>query len=73
MKISARNKLQTIITAIQKEGLISTLQLSLTKPTIVTAVITQSAAEEMAITKGDPIKIVVKPTEIFIQVPEKKE
>ncbi|MHA1648738.1 MAG: TOBE domain-containing protein [Candidatus Helarchaeota archaeon] len=67
MKISARNKLKTTIKKIQVQGLITLLQLSLNEPTIITAVITREAAEEMNIQKGDQIKIIVKPTEIFIQ------
>jgi len=72
MKISARNKLKTTITEVQIEGLISTLRLSLDKPAIITAVITRGAAEEMNIKKDDEIRIVVKPTEIFIQQLEKQ-
>lgn len=72
MKISARNKLKTTITEVQIEGLISTLRLSLDKPAIITAVITRGAAEEMDIKKDDKIRIIVKPTEIFIQQLEKQ-
>ena len=72
MKISARNKLKATITEVQIEGLISTLRLSLDKPAIITAVITRGAAEEMDIKKDDEIRIIVKPTEIFIQQLEKQ-
>ena len=67
MKLSARNKFKTIIKKINDQDLISTLELSLNEPAIVTAVITKDAAEEMDIKVGDSIKVVVKPTEIFIQ------
>ena len=72
MKISARNKLKATITEVQIEGLISTLRLSLDKPAIITAVITRGAAEEMDIKKDDEIRIIVKPTEIFIHQLEKQ-
>ena len=67
MKSSARNKFNTTINEVNVQGLIATLQLSLKEPAIVTAVITKEAAEEMDIKIGDAIKIVVKPTEIFVQ------
>ncbi|NVM29935.1 MAG: TOBE domain-containing protein [Candidatus Helarchaeota archaeon] len=67
MKSSARNKFNTTINEVNVQGLIATLQLTLKEPAIVTAVITKEAAEEMDIKIGDAIKIVVKPTEIFVQ------
>ena len=72
MKLSARNKFKTTIDEVNIQELISTLHLSLREPAIVTAVITKEAAEEMDIKIGDAIKIVVKPTEIFIQQLEKQ-
>lgn len=67
MKISARNKIKTVIKEINSQELISTLSLTLKEPCIITAVITKDAAQDMDIKVGDTINIVVKPTEIFIQ------
>jgi molybdopterin-binding protein len=67
LKISARNKIKTVIKDIKGQELIATLCLSLEEPCIITAVITKDAAEDMDIKVGDTIKIIVKPTEIFIQ------
>lgn len=67
MKISARNKIKTVIKEIKSQELIATLSLSLKEPCILTAVITKDAAEDMDIKVGDTIKVIVKPTEIFIQ------
>ena len=67
MKISARNKIKTEIKDIRVQELIATLCLSLEESCIITAVITKDAAEDMDIKVGDTIKVIVKPTEIFIQ------
>ena len=67
MKISARNKIKTVIKDLRIQELIATLCLSLDESCIITAVITKDAAEDMNIKIGDTIKIIVKPTEIFIQ------
>ncbi|MDD1779453.1 MAG: TOBE domain-containing protein [Candidatus Helarchaeota archaeon] len=67
MKISARNKIKTVIKEIKSQELIATLCLSLAEPCILTAVITKDAAEDMDVKVGDTIKVIVKPTEIFIQ------
>jgi molybdopterin-binding protein len=67
LKISARNKIKTVIKEIRGQELIATLCLTLKDPYIITAVITKDAAEDMDIKVGDKIKIIVKPTEIFIQ------
>ena len=67
MKISARNKIKTVIKDIKGQELIATLCLSIVEPCIITAVITKDAAEDMDIKVGETIKVIVKPTEIFIQ------
>ena len=67
MKISARNRIQSIIKNIDRQGLCSNLELETLEPTIITVVITRKSADDMELNEGDFINIIIKPTEVIIK------
>lgn len=67
MKISARNNIPSKIRKLNDLGLIFVVRMVSIEPTVVTAVITKEAADQMKIEKNDTVKVVVKPTEVMIK------
>ena len=67
MSISARNRIKSIIKKVDTQGLISILELETLEPTIITAIITRRAADEMELKEGDLIRLIIRPTEIIIK------
>jgi len=67
MKISARNKIKSIIEKIENQGLISKIDLRTLEPSKITIIITKKSAEEMKLKPGDSINVIIKPTEIIIK------
>ncbi|MHA1311835.1 MAG: TOBE domain-containing protein [Candidatus Helarchaeota archaeon] len=67
MKISARNKIKSVIEKIENQGLISKIDLRTLEPSKITIIITKKSAEEMKLKPGDSINVIIKPTEIIIK------
>jgi molybdate transport system regulatory protein len=66
LKISARNRLKGKVLTVEKEGLTAKIKVEITVPTIVTALISKEAAEELNIKVGDEVETVIKATEVMI-------
>jgi len=66
LKISARNRLKGKVSAVEKEGLTAKIKVEITVPTIVTALISREAAEDLDIKVGDEVEAVIKATEVMI-------
>lgn len=66
LKISARNRLKGKVSVVQKEGLTAMIKVQLTVPTVVTALISKEAAEDLNIKVGDEVEAVIKATEVMI-------
>ncbi|MHA1268529.1 MAG: TOBE domain-containing protein [Candidatus Helarchaeota archaeon] len=67
MKISARNKIQSVIKKITIKGLISELELETLEPSIITVVITKDAVSDLNLKENDYISVFIKPTEVIIK------
>jgi len=67
LKISARNNIPCKIENLNDLGLITAVYVKTTEPTVMTAVITREAADQMKIEKNDVVKVIVKPTEVMIK------
>ncbi len=66
IKISARNKIEGVITKIEKGTVASTVKIEISKPANLTSMITKEAVEELNLKEGDKVEAVIKATEILI-------
>jgi molybdate transport system regulatory protein len=66
MKLSARNQLKGKVVAVEKGVITAKVKLEIKTPTIITAVITKEAVEDLGIKEGDEVEAIIKSTEIII-------
>lgn len=66
LKISARNRLEGMVKHVEKGDVIAKIKIEIQAPTIVTALISREAAEELHIKAGDSVEAVIKATEIMV-------
>jgi molybdate transport system regulatory protein len=66
LKISARNRLKGKVVAVEKDGITAKVKVNVTEPSVVTAVITKEAVEDLNIKVGDIVEAIVKATEVMI-------
>ncbi len=68
MKLSARNQLRGVITEVHK-GLTTTLvKIEVRNPAVITASITNEAAEELGLRVGQPAIGVIKASEVIVGI-----
>ncbi|CAD6490757.1 MAG: TOBE domain protein [Candidatus Argoarchaeum ethanivorans] len=65
LKITARNQIKGTVTSIEKNEIIAKIKIEI-KPAIVTAIITEEAAEALNIQNGDDVTAIIKSTEIMV-------
>jgi molybdate transport system regulatory protein len=65
-KISARNRFKGKVTAVEKDGITAKIEMEVTAPATVTAIISREAAEDLKIKVGDEVEAIVKATEVMI-------
>jgi len=66
LKISARNRLKGRVKAVEKDVVTAKIKVEITVPTVVTALISKEATEELNIKVGDEVEAVIKATEVMI-------
>jgi molybdopterin-binding protein len=66
MALSARNQLPGIIEEIQIGDILAHVVVRV-GDNLIESVITRNSAQDLALKKGDPVKVVVKSTEVMIQ------
>ncbi len=66
MTLSARNQLQGTIEEIQLGGVMAHVGVRVGE-NLIESVITRRSAEEMALKKGDAVRVVIKSTEVMLQ------
>ena len=66
MKISARNRLKGVVKSVEKGDIVSKVKMEITSPTIVTALISSEAVEDLNIRVGDKVEAVIKATEVMV-------
>ena len=66
LKISARNRLKGRVKAVEKDAVTAKIKVEITVPTVVTALISKEATEELNIKVGDEVEAVIKATEVMI-------
>jgi len=66
-RMSARNRFAGVVAEVSVEGLLAQVEIEVTEPSRVTAVITREAAEELGLRPGMPASAVVKATSVMVQ------
>jgi molybdopterin-binding protein len=65
--ISARNRFQATVTAVEVEGLMAQVELVVSEPVRLVAVVTRDAVEELGLKEGMPATAIVKSTNVMVQ------
>jgi len=65
--LSARNRFRGIVREVKIEGLLAQVELDVTEPARLVAVITRDAAEELGLRPGMPATAVVKATSAMVE------
>jgi molybdopterin-binding protein len=66
-RLSARNHFHGVVAEVKVEGLLAQVELDVTEPARVVAIITRDAAEELGLRPGLPATAVVKATSVMIE------
>lgn len=66
MALSARNQLPGVVESIVVDAIMAHVIVKV-GDNLVESVITRTSADELNLKKGDPVKVVVKSTEVMIQ------
>jgi molybdopterin-binding protein len=65
--ISARNRFRGIVRSVETDGLLARVEIDVTEPARVVAIITRESAEELGLRKGMPAAGVVKATSVMVE------
>ena len=65
--MSARNRLRGVVSEVRVEGLLAQVELTVTEPARVVAVVTRDAIEELGLKQGMPATAIVKSTSVMVQ------
>ena len=65
--ISARNRLQGVVTDVQVEGLMAQVEIVVSDPVRLVAVVTRDAVEELGLEPGMAATAIVKSTNVMLQ------
>jgi len=66
-ELSARNRFQGIVREVKREGLLAQVEIDVTEPARVVALITREAAEELGLEPGMSAAGVVKATSVMVE------
>jgi molybdopterin-binding protein len=67
-QMSARNHFRGVVREVKIEGLLAQVELDVTEPALVVAIITRDAAEELGLAPGMPASAVVKATSVMVEL-----
>ncbi|KYC52708.1 MAG: TOBE domain protein [Candidatus Methanofastidiosum methylothiophilum] len=70
MAISARNSMEGVIKEIKKGEVAATVKVEITKPSLITSMITREAVDSLGLKEGQKVKVVIKSTEVMIALDE---
>jgi molybdopterin-binding protein len=65
--LSARNRLPGIVSAVQVDGLLAQVEIQVTDPVHVVAIVTRESIEELGLKPGMPATAVVKATSVMVE------
>jgi molybdopterin-binding protein len=65
--MSARNRFHGVVTEVRVEGLLAQVELAVTEPARVVAVVTRDAVEALGLKPGMPATAIVKSTSVMVE------
>ena len=65
--VSARNRFHGVVRDVKTDGLLAQVELDVTEPTRILAIITREAAEELGLRKGMAATALVKATSVMVK------
>jgi molybdopterin-binding protein len=65
--VSARNRFHGVVRQVKTEGLLAQVELDVTEPTRVLAIVTREAVEELGLRKGMAATALVKATSVMVR------
>jgi molybdopterin-binding protein len=65
-RISARNQLKGKVTKVQKDPVMTSVEVEVATPLKITSVITSNSAEDLNLKVGDTVTAIIKSTEVMI-------
>jgi molybdopterin-binding protein len=71
--ISARNRFRATVTDVEIEGLMAQVELVVTDPVRLVAIVTRDAVEELGLEKGMAATAIIKSTNVLVQSYERRE
>jgi len=69
MKLSARNQLDGVITEVRKGAVTTIVKIEIRNPAILSASITNEAAEDLGLRVGAPAVAVIKASDVIVGTP----
>lgn len=65
--LSARNRFNAVVTDVKVEGLIAQVEMVVSDPVRLVAVVTRDAVEDLGLKSGMPVTAIVKSTSVMVQ------
>jgi molybdopterin-binding protein len=65
--ISARNRFSGIVSDVKVDGLMAQVELVITEPAVLTAIVTADAVRELGIKRGNHVVAVIKSTSVMVE------
>jgi molybdopterin-binding protein len=66
-QMSARNRFSGIVRSVRVEGLMAQVEMVVTEPAVLTAIVTADAVEELGIKPGNHVVAVIKSTSVMVE------
>ena len=65
--MSARNRLRGTVQSVEVDGILAQVEILVTEPTRVVAIVTRDAVEELGLEQGSPATAIVKSTSVMVE------
>jgi molybdopterin-binding protein len=65
--MSARNRLRGTVRSVEIDGLLAQVEILVTEPTRIVAIVTRDAVEELGLEPGSPATAIVKSTSVMVE------
>jgi molybdopterin-binding protein len=66
-QMSARNRFSGVVREVRVEGLMAQVEMVVTEPAVLTAIVTADAVEELGIKPGNHVVAVIKSTSVMVE------
>ena len=66
MQLSTRNQLRATVQEVEEGSVMATVKVALGDGQTITAAITRESVQDLALTAGDPVAVLVKATEVML-------